>query len=99
MKKLIVAILLLISNHLATTAQVDNNYPEDYVPKNIESALLYLENSWSDEDKESFKNTEESEAIVSLHFGTGLGIRNEWGLWEKKRNSLVRELNSIGITH
>lgn len=97
MEKFIVIMLFLYS--LNISAQIHNNYPEGYVPENIESALQYLESVWTDENKEKFKNTEERDAVALLHFGTGLALRNGWGFWAKKRNSLVKELHSIGLTH
>ena len=31
-----------------------------------------------------FKNKEESNAVTGLHFGLGMNIRNNWGLWDRK---------------
>ena len=40
----------------------------------------------------------DSEKLVSqLHFGTGMAMRNAWGLW--KENELTKEFNSRGIFH
>jgi hypothetical protein len=73
-------------------------YPKDYVPKDLDDALTYLSCTWSKADKDSFKIEPERQAVASLHFGTGLRIRNGWDLW-KGKNDLVDFFNSIGIFH
>lgn len=75
-----------------------NTYPKNYIPNNLNDALTYLSCTWSKNDKDSFKIQPEQEAVTSLHFGTGLGIRNGWELW-KGKNDLVEFFNSIGIFH
>jgi hypothetical protein len=75
------------------------NLSDDYIPKNLTDALNYLNCKWSDEDKEKFRSQNEDDAVAELHMGTGRQIRNEWGLWAKKKNSLVRYFNSLGIYH
>lgn len=53
---------------------------------------------WSESDKTEFKNKEEKEAVAELHFGTGMSIRNNWGLW-KGKNKLPKFFRSKGIFH
>jgi hypothetical protein len=73
-------------------------YKDDYIPIGLNDAITYLECTWSKKDKQRFRKQPEREATASLHFGTGLSIRNGWGLW-KGENSLVKYFNSIGIFH
>jgi hypothetical protein len=73
-------------------------YPENYIPKDLDDALTYLNCSWTDKNKEDFKSKDESDAVTELHMGTGLGIRNGWELW-KAKNSLYRFFKSKGIFH
>jgi hypothetical protein len=77
-----------------------DNYKDidDYVPKDLNDALNYLNCTWSTKDKEEFKSKDEGDAVSELHMGTGQGIRNGWGLWEGK-NSLYRSFKSKGIFH
>jgi hypothetical protein len=75
-----------------------SKYGDDYVPKNLDDALTFLNCKWSSDEKENFKSKDERDAVSELHFGTGLSIRNSWELWEGK-NSLTKYFNSIGIFH
>ncbi len=97
MRYLITNLLLLFC--LAIYAQKNCDYPDNYIPKSIKEALIYLDCTWSYDDKSIFKEFNENDAVGKLHFGTGLAIRNDWGFWQKKKNQLVKELISIGITH
>ena len=100
--KHIVTFIILVFCFFPANSQEKNNcnqYCEDYIPKNLYDALTYLNCIWSEEDKEEFRTQNESDAVAELHFGTGLYIRNGWGLWEKKKNSLVKYFNSLGIFH
>lgn len=72
---------------------------ENYVPKNLNDAVLYLNCQWSEKDKQEFKNKPEKEAVTDLHFGTGRAIRNNWGLWGKGINRLKLYFRIKGITH
>ena len=72
--------------------------PQADQPKNLVEAVRYLEKTWSDTDKESLKNLSEDEAEYSMHFSTGLSIRNEW-LYNEKDTSLVDYFHSIGVFH
>jgi hypothetical protein len=71
---------------------------DEYVPKDLNDALNYLNCTWPPKDKEEFKSKDEREAVSELHMGKGQGIRNGWGLWEGK-NSLYRSFKSKGISH
>ena len=72
---------------------------EDYVPKNLNDAVSYLECQWSEEDKAEFKSKPEEQAVTELHFGTGQAIRNNWNLWKKGKNRLELFFNIRGISH
>jgi len=72
---------------------------EDYIPKNLNDAISYLECQWSEKDKEEFKNKPEDDAVTELHFGTGQAIRNNWNLWKKGKNRLEMFFNIRGISH
>lgn len=75
-----------------------DKYPNEYVPKNLNDALTYMDCVWTDKEKEDFKSKTESDAVADAHFAAGQGIRNGWDLW-KGKNSLYRQFSSKGIKH
>ncbi len=97
MKQFILSILFL--SFVTSYSQENCKYPDKYTPKTIKDALLYLNCIWSETDKENFQKQNEKEAVAELHFGTGMGIRNDWGFWNKRKCSLVKELQFYGFSH
>lgn len=96
-KRLILLQILILAFGAAYPQNCDR-FTDDYIPKNLNDAIEYLNCTWSEKDKEEFKAKDEDEAVTELHFGTGLGIRNGWDLW-KGRNSLSRYFRLKGISH
>lgn len=95
MKHLIMGIVFL---SISTAYSQDiGNYPDGYIPKNITDALRYLNTTWADEDKEEFRVQDEDDALAELHFGVGMSIRNSWGFWSKKKNSLVKKIGVLWL--
>jgi hypothetical protein len=93
--KLIYFQIFLLSIGTAVS-QIDcGKYPKDYIPKNLNDALDYMDCVWK--DKEVFKNKSEGDAIADAHFAGGQWIRNDWELW-KAKNSLYRQFKSLGVT-
>lgn len=66
-------------------------------PKSIEEALDYLENSWSTQQKDDFKNRDEKAAVSSLHFSVGMSIRNSW--LRKENIALRAEFDKLQVYH
>jgi hypothetical protein len=80
-------------------AQVDcDKYSGNYLPKDLEDALNYLDCKWSEEDKDVFRFKHEDEAIAELHFGEGRRIRNSWGLW-KGDSEIAKYFHDLGVNH
>ena len=50
-------------------------------PKSLDEAVERLVAELSDEDKKILKDTPEEE-LAKYHFGIGMYIRNEFGLWQ-----------------
>src|SRR5688572_25768384 len=50
------------------------------LPQTLQEAVDHLLSIWSDEDKARLKAMRKDDLIM-LHFGTGMGIRNSFGLW------------------
>ena len=65
-------------------------YPE------IDKAILYFKNNWSEDEINSFKNKPEDEAVTELHSSVGRWIRNNW-LSESQKSELVEFFHSEGI--
>ena len=93
----LILILTLISTSIF--AQIDcGKYPEKYVPVDLDDALNYLDCRWSESDKDGFKNKPENDAVSDLHMGTGMGIRNSWGLW-KGDSKIAKYFRDLGVNH
>lgn len=52
-----------------------------YIPRDIEDCFHQLDMLLSPQDLRTIKNYENSNEMIKLHFGLGLWIRNNWGLW------------------
>jgi hypothetical protein len=65
----------------------------DKVPKNLEEALEILD-GLAETDKSYLK----ANGSVSVHFGFGGWLRNNWSLWEKD-TPFVLWFNKLGIYH
>jgi len=76
-----------------------NLYPsKGYFPVDLFDAVEYLNCKWSEKDKRKIAYLTEDKVIGMYHFGIGMGIRNNWELWQGE-NDLVKFFNSHGIFH
>lgn len=66
-------------------------------PANLTEAVNRLLEIVTDTSKQKIKLMTEDEFVKRSHFGLGLSIRNQWGLW--KRSRLTKYFNSIGVYH
>lgn len=100
MRLLIISLFVLCFSFSYSQNDCKKRYEkEDYVPKNLNDAISFLDCQWSEKDKEDFKNKPEDDAVTELHFGTGQAIRNNWGLWKKGKNRLELFFKLRGISH
>jgi len=93
--------LIIVLTFISTSifAQIDcEKYDDNYIPIDLEDALNYLDCKWSKSSKRSFKKKTEDVAVIELHFGTGVGIRNSWGLW-KGDSRIAKYFQKLGINH
>jgi len=97
MQRFLTIFLLTFSIQLNAQSECDE-YSDKYVPTDLNDAVNFLICVWSDTSKVAFKTEPENDAVSELHFGTGLYMRNNWGLWEGK-NSLFRFFKTKGIFH
>ena len=64
----------------------------------MDDAINYLDCKWSETDKNSFKNKPVNDAVGELHMGTGMAIRNSWGLW-KGDSGISKYFRDLGVNH
>jgi hypothetical protein len=69
----------------------------NYKPVNLEEAVNQLKIIHHDSTKQKIMEMSDDEFLADAHFGLGMGIRNNWGLWKGK--GLAKYFNSIGIYH
>jgi len=70
------------------------------IPKELKYSFEYLNEVWSPEDIEIFKNIKENDTTPNnLHFGIGLHLRNNLLRHHAKSDTIVAYFNSLGITH
>ncbi len=53
-----------------------------YIPQNLYECMNELDKILDDDDKGKIKTMDSS---ISMHFGLGMWIRNNWGLWQESR--------------
>lgn len=96
MRQLILNILFCI---LTTVSFGQSNQKADlnYRPKNLDEAVFQLEKIHDDTTKRKIVGMTEDQFIGDSHFGLGIWMRNNWGLW--KGGELAKYFNSIGIFH
>ena len=58
-----------------------------YIPKDLEDCFVQIDSFWDDSMKTQVKNWSEDEFSANTHFGFGMWIRNNWGLWGGSRLS------------
>lgn len=56
-------------------------------PETVRETVNLLLISLSDENRQAIRSMPEEE-LISLHFGLGAGIRNEFGLWKDNKELL-----------
>lgn len=66
----------------------------DKVPKNLTEAIQLIKVAIeNDGEKKHFNNP------VSLHFGFGMWLRNNWSLWDKETPLVQWFVKNLGIVH
>lgn len=71
---------------------------KEFIPRNLDECFAELENNSDKKSLEEWLLMDEGDAVFNIHFGVGMGIRNNWGLWGGE-NELCKFFNSIGIKH
>lgn len=68
-----------------------------YIPKDLKDSFNQINFFWSDSTKNEIKKLKESDFVSNNHFGFGMWMRNNWGLWRGSR--LYLHLNEKGLKH
>ena len=68
-----------------------------YIPKDLEDCFKQIDSFWADSTKTEIKQWTEEEFCRRAHFGFGMWMRNNWGLWRGSR--LSKCFNEMGIFH
>jgi|GEM_PF-2153950 len=68
-----------------------------YIPKDLEECFKQIDSFWNDSVKTEVKSWTEDEFHANTHFGFGMWIRNNWGLWSGSR--LQTYFRNKGIFH
>jgi len=66
------------------------------LPKNLDEAVLYFQQNWTKEDLESFKLKDEKDAVIDLHFGAAMWVRNNWIRGDRNK-IFTSYFHSLGI--
>jgi len=66
------------------------------IPNNLEECFAELEKQFGEDMVTAFRE-EKEEDLPKYHFGTGMGIRNGWGLWAGSQ--LAKYFEEMGIFH
>lgn len=87
---LFIMFIIVFSTCSSTKSQVGNKdiLTQDsiggvYIPKDLGDCIAQLDSFWSDSIKNEIKQMSEGYFLANSHFGIGLWIRNNWGLWGK----------------
>ncbi|NQY07458.1 MAG: leucine-rich repeat domain-containing protein [Flavobacteriaceae bacterium] len=94
--------LLIIQNGLGQSKNVIPLSQRDlingiYIPKDLKDSFSQINIIWSDSIKTKVKAMKESDFVNNNHFGFGMWMRNNWGLWKGSR--LFKYLNEKGLNH
>ena len=80
------------------TPNPDPNSPTGvYIPSDIQDCFQELDKMLTPSVRESFRTSDES-GLFKYHFGLGMWIRNNWGLWIED-SRLKQYFDSLGGIH
>jgi len=68
-----------------------------YIPKDLNDCFTQIDGFWNDSIKTQIRSWTEDEFCANAHFGFGMWMRNNWGLWGGSR--LQAYFNDKGIYH
>ena len=93
-------VILCVTNSYSTAQgkyDLTTHNEEIYIPKNLDDAFDQLDQLLSSENIYTLKALQSEDDLARYHFGLGLWMRNNWGLWRGSR--LTKHFNDLGIYH
>lgn len=78
-------------------AQVQAKKAEMPPPKTLEEAHQRLEKLFPKDELAKIDAMKSESEMIEYHFGLGMGMRNEWGLWGG--GPLAQHMNKLGFHH
>jgi len=95
--KYYLTLTILFFSFLALNGQEVSKAEMKYKPANLEEAVIQLTKILPDTTQQEVLSMTEKEFLGGSHFGLGMWIRNNWGLW--RGGELAKEFNTKGIFH
>jgi hypothetical protein len=77
-------------------SEVQNEQPENF-PATLAEAHEQLEEQLPVEELKKIDAMKTEDEMIDYHFGSGMGMRNTWGLWGD--SPLALHLRELGFTH
>jgi hypothetical protein len=99
MKTLLITLIYILALSIYAFSQSDNSQKSGtiYIPKDLEDCFIQINKILPDSVKQSMLTQDEHHFTSNMHFGLGLWMRNNWGLWKGSR--LSKYFNDLGIYH
>lgn len=97
---LILLTLFGITNACKSTKfeyDLSSHIDDVYIPENLEDSFDQLDQLLNPEAVDTLKAKKSEDELAGYHFGLGLWMRNNWGLWRGSR--LTKYFNDLGIYH
>jgi len=94
------ALLVFSTSSLADdkTNSADSTQPKaEAIPTTLEEAHRQLERQLPKEELAKIDAMKSEEEMIEYHFGLGMGMRNNWGLW--KGSALAQHMRKLGFIH
>lgn len=95
--KYYLTLIISVFSFLALSGQEVSKKEIKYKPINLEEAVIQLTKILPDTTQQKILSMTEDEFLGGSHFGLGMWIRNNWGLW--RGGELAKEFNHKGIFH
>lgn len=90
---LVLAYLIVATSLGQSISKADRTYQ----PLTLEDAVRHLQKIHSDSLKQRIVSQTEEEFTARAHFGLGMWMRNNWGLW--RGGPLAKHFNTLGVYH
>src|ERR1035437_2532389 len=96
----IIILLIVFSScrhNITNQTNTISNHPflvSNQLPKDLNEAIKYFENNWTETEKKEFIK----DSLKNAHFSEGMWIRNNW-IYDNRDSTLVNFFNNLYIHH